>query len=76
MTNLEGRVAIVTTYKRQAYSACSFERSNSEHSRFVQTSRDGEEWPFVSDYGTDMAALQAQQARERAARQRPEPPRD
>ena len=51
------------TYKRQAYSAFSFERSNSEHSRFVQTPRDGEEWPFVSDYGTDMAALQAQQAR-------------
>ena len=28
-------------YKRQAYSAFSFERSNSEHGRFVQTPRDG-----------------------------------
>ncbi len=58
------------TYKRQAYSAYSFGRSDdNEFSRFLQSPREGEEWPFVSDYNADMAALQAQLQRERAARQ-------
>jgi hypothetical protein len=60
------------TYKRQAYSAYSFGRSDgNEFSRFLQSPREGEEWPFVSDFNADMAALQAAREWERAARQQP-----
>jgi hypothetical protein len=61
------------TYKRQAYSAYSFERGDgNELSRFQQGPRAGDEWPFVSDYDTDMAGLRTRSERERAAR-RPTP---
>jgi hypothetical protein len=61
------------TYKRQAYSAYSFGRAEhpTDRTRFVQAPSEGEEgdWPFVSDFNADMAALQAQRQREREARE-------
>jgi hypothetical protein len=58
------------TYKRQAYSQYSFGRSDgNEMSRFYQAPREGEEWPFVSDFTADMAALMEQRERERAERE-------
>ena len=33
----------------------------------MQTPRDGEEWPFVSDYGTDMASKPNKRANARLA---------
>jgi hypothetical protein len=60
------------TYRRQAYSAYSVGRNDgNEFSRLLQSPREGEDWPFVSDYNADMAALQAQLEREQAARQQP-----
>jgi hypothetical protein len=61
------------TYKRQAYSAYSFGRSDgSEMARFQQSPQEGEEWPFVSDFTADMAKLmaerEARQARKEEAR--------
>jgi hypothetical protein len=58
------------TYKRQAYSQ--YRMANTEvpddRTRFMQSPTEGEDWPFVSDFTTDMAELQAQRQRERAAR--------
>jgi hypothetical protein len=49
------------TYKRQAYSAYRFERSDGdEFSRFNQTPGDNEPWPFVSNFTIDMANMRAQ----------------
>jgi len=49
------------TYKRQAYSALGVERSaGDERGRFRQAPADGEDWPFVSDFNRDMAAMRAQ----------------
>jgi hypothetical protein len=47
------------TYKRQAYSAFSYGKRPEEYARFWQSPRPGEEdqWPFVSDFDTDMANL-------------------
>ena len=57
------------TFKRQAYSAYSFERGDGdENTRFVQAPRDGEDWPFVSNFTDDMAALRVEREREQAAR--------
>ena len=58
------------TYKRQAYSA--YRVASADHvddrTRFQQSPAEGEDWPFVSDFTADMAALQAQRQREREAR--------
>ena len=45
------------TYKRQAYSAWSYGRKPGEMARFMQGPEKGreDEWPFVSDFMTDMA---------------------
>jgi hypothetical protein len=49
------------TYKRQAYSAYSYGRSDgSEVSRFRQAPQEGEPWPFVSDFTADMTRLRAE----------------
>jgi len=49
------------TYKRQAYSALGMVRSGGdERGRFWQSPREGDEWPFVSDFTRDMEAMRAQ----------------
>jgi hypothetical protein len=46
------------TYKRQAYSALGVERSGDpDRGRFYQAPREGEDWPFVSDFNQDMAKM-------------------
>jgi hypothetical protein len=47
------------TYRRQAYSAWSRGDRSDPAAFFMQTPKPGEEadWPFVSDFGKDMAAL-------------------
>jgi hypothetical protein len=47
------------TYKRQAYSAFSYAKRPEEAARFWQSPKPGEEdeWPFVSDFNTDMVNL-------------------
>jgi hypothetical protein len=47
------------TYKRQAWSLVGNERVGGDFGRFVQGPLEGEEdeWPFVSDFGSDVAAL-------------------
>jgi hypothetical protein len=52
------------TYKRQAYSALGVERSGGdERGRFRQAPAEGEDWPFVSDFNQDMAAMRAERER-------------
>jgi hypothetical protein len=48
------------TYKRQAWSLLGAERVGGEMGRFAQYPLPGEEadWPFVSDFNTDVAALE------------------
>jgi hypothetical protein len=54
------------TYKRQAYSALSVSRSGGDdpdgRTRFRQAPREGEDWPFVSDFNQDMVRLQPELA--------------
>jgi peroxiredoxin len=57
------------TYKRQAYSQYRFGQTGKDRSRFMQSPEEGEEWPFVSDFTTDMQEVQAMLASERAARE-------
>jgi hypothetical protein len=47
------------TYKRQAYSQyrTSVTDDPNENSRFLQQPEEGEDWPFVSDFLADMAAI-------------------
>ena len=47
------------TYKRQAWSLVGNERVGGEYGRFVQGPLEGEEdeWPFASDFGSDLAVL-------------------
>jgi hypothetical protein len=49
------------TYKRQAWSAVGYERDGGEFGRFVQAPELGKEddWPFDSDFGSDLALLDA-----------------
>lgn len=49
------------TYKRQAYSQyrMAVTANPDDRTRFMQSPTDGEEWPFVSDFTADMAAMQA-----------------
>ena len=49
------------TYKRQAWSLVGNERVGGEFGRWVQAPLEGEEaeWPFDSDFGSDVAMLQA-----------------
>ena len=51
------------TYKRQAYSQyrVAVTANPDERTRFIQSPAEGEAWPFVSDFTTDMAALRSQQ---------------
>ena len=35
-----------------------------DRTRFMQSPTEGEEWPFVSDFTADMAAMQAARERE------------
>jgi hypothetical protein len=60
------------TYKRQAYSQyrTAITDKPDDRTRFMQSPTAGEEWPFVSDFTADMAALQAQREREGEARNR------
>jgi hypothetical protein len=55
------------TYKRQAYSQYRMTRTDepTEHTRFLQSPVDGEAWPFVSDFTTDMAAIQPREGEPR-----------
>jgi hypothetical protein len=57
------------TYKRQAYSQYRMAVTDEpdDRTRFMQSPRAGEEWPFVSDFTADMAAMQAQRDRESEA---------
>jgi hypothetical protein len=54
------------TYKRQVYSALAVSRSGGEDpegwTRFRQAPRDGEDWPFVSDFNRDMVRFQPEVA--------------
>jgi hypothetical protein len=54
------------TYKRQAYSALAVSRSGGVdtdgRTRFMQAPREGEDWPFVSDFNKDMWRLQPELA--------------
>jgi hypothetical protein len=66
------------TYKRQAYSQyrVAITDSPDDGTRFMQSPAEGEEWPFVSDFTADMAAMQAQRERDReAGNGEPPPPR-
>jgi hypothetical protein len=58
------------TYKRQAYSQYRVATTEepTELSRFMQSPAEGEDWPFVSDFDADIAAMQEQRAREKAER--------
>jgi len=53
------------TYKRQAYSAWSFGKRPDEMARFAQGPEPGreEEWPFVSDFMSDMATYMPEVAK-------------
>jgi hypothetical protein len=50
------------TYKRQAYSQYRMAVTDTpdDRTRFMQSPAPGEDWPFVSDFTSDMAALQGQ----------------
>jgi len=54
------------TYKRQAYSALAVSRSGGDDpdgwTRFRQAPQEGEDWPFVSDFNTDMVRFQPELA--------------
>lgn len=54
------------TYKRQAYSALAVSHSGGDDpdgwTRFRQAPQDGEDWPFVSDFNTDMVRFQPELA--------------
>lgn len=54
------------TYKRQAYSALAVSRSGGDDpdgwTRFRQTPQAGEDWPFASDFNTDMVRFQPELA--------------
>ncbi len=46
------------TYKRQAYSAYRISQgAEGDWAMFDQVPHDGEDWPFVSDFNRDMAAI-------------------
>ena len=50
------------TYKRQAYSQyrVAITDEPDDETRFMQSPAEGENWPFVSDFTTDMEAIYAQ----------------
>ena len=54
------------TYKRQAYSALAVSRSGGTDAdgwtRFRQAPREGEDWPFVSDFNKDMVRFEPELA--------------
>jgi hypothetical protein len=56
------------TYKRQAYSAFGAQRTGDDTGRLNQMPVEGEEWPFVSDFMTDLTEIQARFAAQRGAR--------
>jgi hypothetical protein len=49
------------TYKRQAYSQYRVAVTDEpdDRTRFMQSPAEGEDWPFVSDFTADMAAMRA-----------------
>jgi hypothetical protein len=51
------------TYKRQAYSQYRMAVTDEpdDRTRFIQSPAEGEDWPFVSDFTADRAALQARE---------------
>jgi len=57
------------TYKRQAYSQYRVGLTDNpdDRTRFLQSPQEGEDWPFVSNFTVDMAAIQAQRQREQEA---------
>lgn len=54
------------TYKRQAYSALAVSRSGGTDAngwtRFRQAPKEGEDWPFISDFNQDMARFRPELA--------------
>jgi hypothetical protein len=58
------------TYKRQAYSQyrMGITEEPDDGTRFMQSPTEGEQWPFVSDFAADMAAVQARREAESRVR--------
>jgi hypothetical protein len=58
------------TYKRQAYSQyrVAITDEADDRTRFNQSPAEGEDWPFVSDFTADTAAIRAQREAEAAGR--------